>query len=76
LNELELLEILEEDNILTGDQYTRKGLIQATLMQIYEEEEAFWFEISSKKWFLEGDNNTAFFIEFLMEGKGKVLCIL
>jgi hypothetical protein len=30
-------------------------------MQIYEEEEAFWFERSSKKWLLEGDNNTAYF---------------
>jgi hypothetical protein len=61
LSELEFLEMVEEDNILTGDQYARKGLIQATLMQIYEEEEAFWFERSSKKWLLEGDNNTAYF---------------
>jgi hypothetical protein len=30
-------------------------------MQIYEEEEAFWFERSSEKWLPEGDNNTAYF---------------
>jgi hypothetical protein len=71
LNELEILEILEEDNILTGDQYARKGLIQAILMQIYEEEEAFWFERSSKKWLLEGDNNTAYFHRIANGRKGK-----
>jgi mannosylglycoprotein endo-beta-mannosidase len=71
LNELEILEILEEDNILNGDQYARKGVIQATLMQIYEEEEAFWFERSSKKWLLEGDNNTAYFHRIANGRKGK-----
>jgi hypothetical protein len=61
LSELEFLEVLEEDNILFGDQYATKGTIQANLMQIYEEEEAFWFDRSSKIWLLEGDNNTAYF---------------
>jgi hypothetical protein len=30
-------------------------------MQIYEEEELYWFSRSSEKWLLEGDNNTAYF---------------
>jgi hypothetical protein len=71
LSELEFLEVLEEDNILTGDQYARKGTIQATLMQIYEEEEAFWFERSSKQWLLEGDNNTAYFHRIANKRKRK-----
>jgi hypothetical protein len=74
LNELEILEILEEDNILTGDQYARKGVIQAALMQIYEEEEAFWFERSSKKWLLEGDKNTAYFHRIANGRKEKIPC--
>jgi hypothetical protein len=30
-------------------------------MQIYEEEEMYWFSRSSEKWLLEGDNNTSYF---------------
>jgi mannosylglycoprotein endo-beta-mannosidase len=61
LSELENLENLEEDNILSGPLFARKGEIQFKLMQIYEEEELYWFSRSSEKWLLEGDNNTAYF---------------
>jgi hypothetical protein len=61
LGELENLEALEEDNILSGPLFARKGEIQFKLMQIYEEEELYWFSRSSEKWLLEGDNNTAYF---------------
>jgi hypothetical protein len=61
LSELEKLENLEEDNVLPGPLFTRKGEIQFKLMKIYEEEELYWFRRSSEKWLLEGDNNTAYF---------------
>jgi hypothetical protein len=35
------MEIMEEDNVLYGAQYTRKGDIQASLMKIYKEEELY-----------------------------------
>jgi hypothetical protein len=77
LSELEFLEVLEEDNILSGDQYARKGTIQDNLMKIYEEEEDFWFDRSSKKWLLEGDNNTAYFHRIANgRERKKILCIL
>jgi hypothetical protein len=60
-SELENLEALEEDNILSGPLFARKGEIQFKLMKIYEEEELYWFSRSSEKWLLEGDNNTAYF---------------
>jgi hypothetical protein len=41
LSELENLEKLEEDNILPGPLFARKGEIQFKLMQIYEEEELY-----------------------------------
>jgi hypothetical protein len=61
LSELENLENLEEDNVLPGPLFARKGEIQFKLMKIYEEEELYWFSRSSEKWLLEGDNNTAYF---------------
>jgi hypothetical protein len=61
LCELENLEALEEDNVLPGPLFARKGEIQYKLMKIYEEEELYWFSRSSEKWLLEGDNNTAYF---------------
>jgi hypothetical protein len=36
---MEELEILDEDHILTGAQYAKKGEIQSNLMKIYDEEE-------------------------------------
>jgi hypothetical protein len=43
------------------EKYCPFSYIGCETLQIYEEEEAFWFERSSKKWLLEGDNNTAYF---------------
>jgi mannosylglycoprotein endo-beta-mannosidase len=61
LGELENLEALEEDNVLPGPLFARKGEIQYKLMKIYEEEELYLFSRSSEKWLLEGDNNTTYF---------------
>jgi hypothetical protein len=61
LSELENLENLEEDNVLPGPLFARKGEIQFKLMKIYEEEELYWFSRSSEKWLLEGDNSTTYF---------------
>jgi hypothetical protein len=61
LCELENLEALEEENVLPGPLFARKGEIQYKLMKIYEEEEMYWFSRSSEKWLLEGDNNTTYF---------------
>jgi mannosylglycoprotein endo-beta-mannosidase len=40
-------------------------------MQIYEEEEAFWFDGSSEKWLLEGDNKTTYFHRIANSRKRK-----
>jgi hypothetical protein len=61
LCELENLEALEEENVLPGPLFARKGEIQYKLMKIYEEEKIYWFSKSNERWLLEGDNNTAYF---------------
>jgi hypothetical protein len=59
INFINELENLEGKNILSGDQYARKRMIQSQLMQIYEEEENFWRERESENVSLHGDNNLA-----------------
>jgi hypothetical protein len=71
LSELENLEALEKDNILSGPLFARKGEIQFKLMKIHEEEELYWFSRSSEKWLLEGDNNTAYFHHVANERRRK-----
>lgn len=39
LAELEQLEALEENQILSGTQYVRKGFVQSFVMKTYDEEE-------------------------------------
>jgi hypothetical protein len=39
--EVENPESLEEDNILTSEQYAKKGEVQSSLMKIHEEDEQY-----------------------------------
>jgi hypothetical protein len=42
-----------------------------SLLQIFEEEETFWFSRSSERWMLEGDNNTSYFRRIVNGRKRK-----
>uniref|UniRef100_A0ACD5TXL0 Uncharacterized protein n=1 Tax=Avena sativa TaxID=4498 RepID=A0ACD5TXL0_AVESA len=69
--ELEYLELIEEETLLTREKFQRKIFIQLKLMKIYEEEEFFSFSRSSSKWLLQGDNNTAYFHRIANGRKSK-----
>jgi hypothetical protein len=71
LCELENSEVMEEDNVVSGAKYARKGDIQASLMKLYEKEELYWFSRSSEKCLLEGDNNIVYFHRVANGRKGK-----
>ena len=68
--ELVILENIEENEILSSDKLDRKTFIQTELLRLLEEEESYWHKRSNSMWLLKGDNNTTFFIVWLM-GKKK-----
>jgi hypothetical protein len=76
LSELELLEVLEEDNIISGDQYARKGNIQANLMKSMRRKKLIGLvdQVRSGCW--KGIIILLTFIEFLMAEKEKIQCTL
>jgi hypothetical protein len=55
------LEIMEEINTLIEQQVRKRMLLNAELMKILDEEEAYWFKRGHESFLLKGDNNTDFF---------------
>jgi hypothetical protein len=55
------LEIMEEINTLIEQQVRKRMLLNAELMKILDEEEAYWFKRGHESFLLKGDNNTNFF---------------
>lgn len=66
--ELQKLELLEETCDLCGAAYKRKPEIIVALNALYADEERFWLKNPHEHSLLQGDNNTTFFIKFLMVG--------
>uniref|UniRef100_A0A0A8ZMN6 Uncharacterized protein n=1 Tax=Arundo donax TaxID=35708 RepID=A0A0A8ZMN6_ARUDO len=56
--ELQDLELMEENGGLFAELARRRALVQANLLQIYSEEELYWFKGTHSTWPLKGDNNT------------------
>ena len=73
--ELTELETIEEHNWLTQDQLERKSWLICENLKSLEQEETYWYERCHANWLLKGDNNTFFFINVQMVGRGKIpLC--
>jgi hypothetical protein len=60
-SELKELEDLEEMGPLSPTQRERKALLQQEMLQVLDNEEAFWKQRSRENWLLHGDSNSAFF---------------
>jgi hypothetical protein len=52
---------MEENGILTVDQYKSRINLKAELLHILDEEELYWYKRSHATWLLKGDNNTEYF---------------
>jgi hypothetical protein len=52
---------MEENGILTVDQYKSRINLKAKLLHILDDEELYWYKRSHATWLLKGDNNTEYF---------------
>jgi hypothetical protein len=52
---------MEENGILTDDQYKSRINLKVELLHILDEEELYWYKRSHTTWLLKGDNTTEYF---------------
>ena len=71
--ELNELELIEEQIGLSVSQLERKTWLLCENLKSLEQEEIYWYERSHANWLLKGNNNTSFFTNVQMIGKGKII---
>ena len=61
LDQIKVLDGLADGSGLSPDDWTRRYSLEASLMDIYKNEELFWQRRGGQNWLLKGDANTAYF---------------